>query len=218
MDTSFSPKTVAWLVGIGEHNSRAWFLDHKPEYEAHVKAPFQALLLKLQAVHGGTPHFFRPNRDIRFSKDKSPYKTNTSGALRNTETGGKYLEFSLNGLLAATGYYELDKEQLISYRNALTGPRAEGLGAELSGILDSIRSAGCTIGGDRLKRTPQGIPTDVPYAELLKYKSITMHATLDLEEAYDAERCFEFATRTWKAGDLLNAWMDEHVGRRVVLG
>jgi uncharacterized protein (TIGR02453 family) len=204
---AFSPETVAWLVGIGENNTRAWFADHRDAYEAAVKGPLHRLLTELSGEFGGTPYLFRPNRDVRFSRDKSLYKTNVSGYLDWSGNPARYVEFSLNGLFAATGYYFMDAVQLERYRQALTGPRATALGTELREAL-----VGREIGGDELKTAPRGIDREHENIDLLRRKSIVVKGTLPIEDAFDFERATAFVRDTWKAGTPLNEWLDRHVG------
>jgi uncharacterized protein (TIGR02453 family) len=199
--SEFSEATFDWMMAITLNNSREQFLASKAQYEESVKGPFVELLTSLSGTFGGTPKVFRPNRDIRFSKDKRPYKSNVSGYLEGTDAT-YYLDLSADGLMAATGYYQMGKDQLARYRAALT-PEA---GDELREI---IRVSGAS--GEGLKTVPRGIPKDHPCADLLRFTSLTNSETLSADEVVGAD-LRGFATRVWTRAAPLNQWLNDHVG------
>src|SRR6266536_95846 len=92
------PEALAWFEGLEADNTRAWFQANRAAYERSVRAPLEALVAELQPSFGEVK-VFRPNRDVRFSADKSPYKTQASAVV-----GGYYVQLSANGLLAGAGY------------------------------------------------------------------------------------------------------------------
>ena len=207
----FSSAAFDWLIGIGLDNSRDWFQAHRAVYDESVRAPFTALLERLAEEFGGTPKIFRPNRDVRFSADKSPYKTNVSGYLAGGTT--YYLDLSADGLMAATGYYQMAKDQLGLYRAALaTDDEALANGEALRTIVEALSARGAPVEGDALKVAPRGIESDHPNLDLLKRKSLTISATLPFEDLDDGERVLDHARTLWKAGEGLNAWLDAKVG------
>lgn len=166
--------------------SRDWFHAHKHEYEALWQQPMQALLETLHArlsrVYGPTPlaapKLFRIQRDVRFSKDKSPYKTNiaglipiaTSSASSPTEApAALYLHLGLEQL-AAAGAYVFDGAVLARYRAAVAEERT---GQRLVEIVESLESAGLTLGAHAtLARIPRGFDADHPRARLLRQKGL----------------------------------------------
>lgn len=166
--------------------SRDWFHAHKHEYEALWQQPMQALLETLHArlsrVYGPTPlaapKLFRIQRDVRFSKDKSPYKTNiagliplaTSSASTPTEApAALYLHLGLEQL-AAAGAYVLDGPALARYRAAVAEERT---GQRLVEIVESLESTGLTLGAHAtLARIPRGFDADHPRARLLRQKGL----------------------------------------------
>ena len=166
--------------------SRDWFHAHKHEYEALWQRPMQALLETLHArlsrVYGPTPlaapKLFRIQRDVRFSKDKSPYKTNiagliplaTSSASTPTEApAALYLHLGMEQL-AAAGAYVFDGPALARYRAAVAEART---GDRLVEIVESLESAGLTLGAHAtLARIPRGFDADHPRARLLRQKGL----------------------------------------------
>lgn len=201
----FALEAFDWMAAMSLNNSRAQFLATKADYERFVRQPFVELLIALSHTFGGTPTVFRPNRDVRFSSDKSPYKTNVSGYLQGAESM-YYLDLSLDGFMAATGYYQMAKDQLQKYRLALTSDDGEALGVELREIMTRIGAQ-----GEGLKSTPRGIPRDHPNADLLRFTSLTCAATLAQDAVFQADLA-AFASELWTRARPLNAWLDRRVG------
>ena len=203
----FSQDTFDWMAAISLNNSRDQFLELKPKYEKHVKQPFLELLKDLSTEFGGVPKVFRPNRDIRFSADKRPYKTNISGFLEGAGSTC-YLDLSLDGLMAATGYYQMTKDQLVRYRAALTIGTGETTGQELRQIFAQTGAE-----GDGLKTFPRGFAKDHPNADLLRYTSLTCATTLRPDDVLGAD-VRAFAAEVWHRSVPLNDWLHAHVGPR----
>ena len=202
---SFRQEAFDWMAAISLNNSREQFVSSKSEYEEFVREPFTRLLGELSNEFGGAPKIFRPNRDVRFSADKNPYKTNISGFLEGAESTF-YLDLSLEGLMAATGFYQMAKDQLVRSRAVLSGEDSLGLGNELREIIESTGAK-----GDGLKTVPRGIPRDHPNADLLRYTSLTCSATV-LADAVIGSNLVPFASEIWNRARPLNQWLDHHVG------
>jgi uncharacterized protein (TIGR02453 family) len=154
---------------LQDNNNREWWLEHKDSYEALVREPFTLLLAELEPRFG-PGKIFRPNRDIRFSQDKSPYKT-AQGAFASIQEGvGYYLQISAEGLLVGGGYHSHTPAQLARYRNSVD---ASGTGESLRHVVEAVGAAGFMVEGEKLKTVPRGYPQDHPRAELLKHKSLS---------------------------------------------
>ncbi len=159
---------------LRENNNREWWLEHKDSYQSLVRDPLASLLAELEPRFG-PGRLFRPNRDIRFSLDKSPYKT-AQGAFASVQEGvGYYLQVSAEGLLVGGGYHSHSPAQLVRYRNAVD---ASGTGESLRHIVEGVAAAGFAVEGEKLKTVPRGYDRDHPRAELLKHKSLA--ASVDL--------------------------------------
>jgi uncharacterized protein (TIGR02453 family) len=179
MDTfaGIPPEAFRFYAELEENNNRDWWLAHKDTYEAAVKEPLAALLGGLEPEFGPA-RLFRPYRDVRFSADKSPYKT-AQGAFATRQEGvGYYLQVSADGLLVGGGYRSHTPAQLARFRAAAD---ASGSGAALQEIVDSIAAAGFRIEGEKLKTVPRGFDRNHPRAELLKHK--TLYTGADLGQA-----------------------------------
>jgi uncharacterized protein (TIGR02453 family) len=159
-------RALEFYEGLEADNSKAYWLDHKDVYERDVKAPMEALLGELTNEFGETK-LFRPYRDVRFSRDKSPYKTTIAGMV-----GDHYVQLSADGLLAGGGMYHMEPRQLERYRAAVA---ADGTGRKLQSMVDTLRTKGLDVhAGDELKTAPKGYPRDHPRAELLRFKGLVV--------------------------------------------
>jgi uncharacterized protein (DUF2461 family) len=109
----FSREAFAWFVGLEHDNSKAYFTATRERYDADVRGAMVAMLEELSGTFGGEVRVFRQHRDVRFSPDKSPYKTRTYGLLQGAPdaAGGLYAELSARGLYAGTGYHQLAGER-----------------------------------------------------------------------------------------------------------
>ncbi|MDQ0819854.1 uncharacterized protein (TIGR02453 family) [Arthrobacter sp. V4I6] len=167
-------EAFAFYAELEDNNNREWWLAHKDSYNALIRDPFMALLDELEPRFG-PGKIFRPNRDIRFSQDKSPYKT-AQGAFASTQEGlGYHLHLSADGLLVGGGYHSHSPAQLVRYRNSVD---ASGTGGALQHIVDAVARAGFAVEGEKLKTVPRGFPPEHPRAELLKHKSLSAGAYL----------------------------------------
>ena len=109
----FGEGAVEFYDGLLADNSKAYWTDHRAVYERDVLAPMQALLAVLEPEFG-TGKIFRPYRDVRFSRDKTPYKT-AQGAI----VGPFYVQVSAEGLMAAGGGYRWEPGQVTRFRTAV---------------------------------------------------------------------------------------------------
>ncbi|GGH92733.1 DUF2461 domain-containing protein [Arthrobacter liuii] len=170
MDTfaGIPPEAFRFYAELEEHNNREWWLGHKDTYQAAVKEPLAVLLAGLEPEFGPA-RLFRPYRDVRFSADKSPYKTAQGVFATRQEGVGYYLQVSADGLLVGGGYRSHTPAQLARFRAAAD---ASGSGSALQEIVDSLAAAGFRIEGEKLKTVPRGFDRDHPRVELLKHKTL----------------------------------------------
>ena len=196
---------VEFYEGLHADNTKAYWTAHKPVYDSSVQAPMAELLEEL-AEEFGPGRIARPYRDVRFSPDKSPYKT----AIYATLEAGGYIHFSAEGLTAAIGYYQMAPDQLDRYRRAVAD---DASGAELVGVIGRLTAAGIEVGGSQsLKSAPKGYPKDHPRIDLLRHKGLIAWRhwapAAWLHTAAVKRRVVEFL----RLAAPLQAWLDEQVG------
>jgi uncharacterized protein (TIGR02453 family) len=193
-----------FFLGLRANNNKAYFEAHRRQYEEEVKAPMLALLADLEAEFGLARRVSRPNRDIRFSADKSPYKLNIYADL---ERGG-YVALDADGLVAAGGRYMVDDGQLARLRAAIASDRS---GNELVAIVTALRKKGYEVEGQELKRVPQPHPQDHPRADLLKHKRLIYFKRWPVELWIATAKAKDRVAQAWRDGAALEAWCAKHM-------
>lgn len=186
------------------NNNKEWFDAHRRQYESEIKAPMLALLADLEAEFGPPHRVSRPNRDIRFSADKSPYKLNIYA---DCEHGG-YVALDADGLVAAGGRYMVDDAQLKRLREAVASDRS---GKELVAIVGELRKKGYTVEGEELKRVPPPYPQDHPRADLLRHKRLFYWKRWPVEAWIATPKARDRVAKVWRDGADLNAWLSKHL-------
>lgn len=191
----FPPEAQAFLRGIEKNNNREWFEKNKPVYEASVKGAMAALveamnqeLLKYAPEYITDPKqaIFRIYRDVRFAKDKKPYKTNIAALwfrqnLGKNETAFFYLHLDAQELFFGAGVYMPGAETLKTLRNHVADHHEQ-----LRAILADrkFRQAFKGLDGEPAKRTPKGFLPGHPAEDLLRHKMYIVSANLDPALAY----------------------------------
>jgi uncharacterized protein (TIGR02453 family) len=209
----FPAEAFAWFEGLEDDNSRAYFTAHRDVYETAVRGALEAMLEQLADELGGRVRMFRQHRDVRFSADKSPYKTTTYGVIvdRPHSLAGLYAQLSSTGLFAGTGYHALAADQLARFRDAVA---ADAAGPALEDAVAAVREAGLEVYGEALRTAPRGFARDHPRVGLLRHRSLV--AGRRLEPGRDGviarDPALDHARTTWASCAGMNAWLDEHVG------
>jgi uncharacterized protein (TIGR02453 family) len=197
-------EALDFYEGLEADNSKAYWTAHKAVYESAVLRPMTELVDDL-APEFGEPKIFRPYRDVRFSKDKSPYKTHI-GAL----VGGGYVQLSARGLAAGSGMYGMAPDQLDRYRAAVAG---ETTGGELERVIaDLERHEVAVQGRDTLKTAPRGYPADHPRIALLRHKGLVAWQQWPVEPWLGTGEARERVAAFLAACQPLCAWLDANVG------
>jgi uncharacterized protein (TIGR02453 family) len=194
MGTQFSNEALKFLRGLKKNNDREWFGERKDVYERELKAPMLALIDEVNhAMLEFAPEHVRPAqkimmriyRDIRFSKDKRPYKNHVSAwwvrdGLQKTSGGGFYLQVSSTEVLIAAGVYMPEREQLLAIRRYLADHHAEFrkimAGKKLRSLMQETETMSLT-------RPPKGFAADHPAIDLLMCRQWGVSATLPVEQA-----------------------------------
>ena len=198
-------EAIEFFEGLEADNTKAYWQDHKPVYEKQVRAPMDDLLAELEAEFG-EGKVFRPYRDVRFSKDKSPYKT----ALAATLAEGGYISFSADGLGAGSGMYMPAPDQLERFREAVAADRT---GKQLVRIVDELRGAGIEVSAhDVLKTAPRGYPKDHPRIELLRHKGLIAWKQWPVAAWMGTAKAKDRIVEFLHAAAPLNGWLGRHVG------
>ena len=198
MGTHFSKEALKFLRGLKRNNDREWFAERKAVYEREVKSPMLALIEEVNAALAEfAPEYVRPPqkiamriyRDIRFSKDKRPYKIHQSAwwardGLLKTSGAGFYFDVSSTEVTIAAGVYMPEREQLLAIRRHLSGNHG-GHHAEFRALLagKKLRTLMQVGDGLPLTRPPKGFSAEDPAIDLLMCRQWGLSATLPVERA-----------------------------------
>jgi uncharacterized protein (TIGR02453 family) len=194
---------IEFFEGLEADNSKAYWQPNKTTYEEQVRMPMEELLAEL-APEFGDGKIFRPYRDVRFSADKSPYKTNIAATI-----GDRYVGLSADALSAGAGLWEMAPEQLQRYRDAVDDDRS---GRELTAIVTALRETGMDVSGhDVLKTAPRGYPKDHPRIELLRFKGLISWREWPIGAWLSTTRAKDRVVESFRASEPLIAWLRTNV-------
>jgi uncharacterized protein (TIGR02453 family) len=192
--------------GLAADNTKTYWTEHKAVYTGKVLDPMTELTEEL-AAEFGEPKLFRPYRDVRFSADKTPYKTHIGAVVGGTG----YIQLSAEGLAAGAGMWQMSPEQLSRYREAVVGDR---LGSELEEIVAAIEKAGITVHGHGvLKSAPRGYPADHPRIGLLRNKGLTAWQQWPVEPWLETALAKDRIVSFFRTVMPLTSWLNTNADR-----
>ncbi|QLQ16860.1 MAG: DUF2461 domain-containing protein [Micropruina sp.] len=204
---------VDFYTELELNNHRAWWAANKGRYDTDVLEPMLALGAAL-ADEFGAAKLFRPQRDVRFSSDKSPYKTHQGLVVHTGEAMGYYVQISGDGLMTAAGWYAPFPALVAAYRAAVDD---EDAGAALERIAADLSAAGAALGGDLLKTRPKGFDADHPRIDLLRHKTVTAGFQYGLPDWLDSPALVDRVRADWRRFTPLMEWLTTWVdGGRAV--
>ncbi len=196
-------EALEFFEGLEADNSKAYWQANKAVYEREVRAPMEELLAELQPDFGDGK-IFRPYRDVRFSADKSPYKTNIAATI-----GGRYVQLTADAFGVGCGRWEMTSEDLERYREAVDEDRT---GAELTKLVAAAGKAGLEISGHEvLKTAPRGYPKDHPRIELLRYKGLIAWREWPVGAWLGTKRAKDRVIAFFESSEPLDAWLTRNV-------
>jgi uncharacterized protein (TIGR02453 family) len=201
----WSSKALAFYAGLEADNSKAYWTAHRETYEREVREPAEALLAALEPEFGAA-RLLRPYRDVRFSSDKTPYRT-TMGAM----VGDGYVALSASGLFVGAGYYHLAPDQLERYRAAVADDRN---GPALEGVVAAAIGAGLDVTGtDPLRTAPRGYDVDHPRIVLLRNRGLIASRSWPVEPWLATPAAYDHVVEALRTARPLCAWLREHVNQ-----
>ncbi len=184
-------------------NTKSYWEAHKATYLKAVKEPMTALCAGL-AAEFGPAKIFRPHRDVRFAKDKAPYKNHQGAFVPTGPSTGWYVEISARGVRTGAGFYEASGERLAAVRDGIVDDKA---GPLLARRLQALDKAGWEIGGERLKTSPRGYPADHPRIDLLRHKSLTVGRWHGFAAVIHTPELLDVVRRDWQDAKPLLDWL-----------
>jgi uncharacterized protein (TIGR02453 family) len=206
--TGFTEAALDFYDDLEMDNTKSYWEAHKDVYQASVKAPMTALVTALEPQFGNAK-IFRPFRDVRFAKDKTPYKTHQGAFVAAGPACGWYVEISARGFRSGAGFYEASASDLGRIRASIAN---ELTGDQLGKILAKLKRAGFTVGGDRLKTSPRGYDADHPRIDLLRHRSLTIGKDYGFEPIIHTPELVAAVRADWKAARPLVEWVAARLG------
>lgn len=198
---------LAFYDELAADNSRTWWQANKARYDTNVRGPMERFAGEV-AEEFGPLHIFRPHRDTRFAKDKTPYKTEL-GAVTESEGGcSYYVRLGADGLYAGIGYYRMAPDQLQRYRTAVAGAAGDALAAAVA----ELQANGFELGGETLKSAPRGFAKDHPHIALLRHKGIYAGRAFRPAKWMATRAALDRIVDAWRDAAPLAQWLDHHVG------
>lgn len=187
---------------LEQDNSKPFWEAHQQTYLDQVRAPLQQLVDQL-APEFGEAKLFRPYRDVRFAHDKTPYKTHQGAYVHRRDSTGLYVQIDAAGVLIGGGWYHADPERLAALRAHIDAD-----GTRLRRLLNRLEKAGWSVRGDQLKTAPRGWPSDHPFIDLLRYKSLHLVRRYDNDPVVATPAFADQVVSDWRAVQPLLDWAD----------
>jgi len=188
----FPERAQLFYEGLEADNSKAYWTDSKDVYDRCVAEPFRELLTELEPAFG-PGKLFRPYRDVRFSKDKTPYKTQAAAAVG----GGLYVDLSADGLFVGGGMYVMASDQVQRLRAA---------------VASVLRREAWEVGGSRLVRVPKPWDAEHPRAELLRHKSLVASQAWEPAPWLHTREALDRLSAAWRELGPFLEWLELRVG------
>ncbi|GAA4390657.1 DUF2461 domain-containing protein [Tsukamurella soli] len=204
--TGFPEAALDFYDDLEVDNSKTFWDAHKQVYRTAVAAPMAALTDDL-ASEFGPAKIFRPYRDVRFSKDKTPYKTHQGAFVPVGPATGYYVQLGAPGVRVGAGFYEASAERLAALRQAIDDDRR---GGELEKIVARLERKGWELGGETLKTAPRGWDVDHPRIALLRHKSLTVGRDYGFGDIIGSPELVEQVRAHWREATPLLDWLVRH--------
>ena len=187
-------------------NTKSYWEAHRATYDEAVAAPMKALVDELEPEFGPAK-VFRPYRDVRFAKDKTPYKTHQGAFIPRGPSTGFYVQVGAAGVRVGVGFYDATSDRLASIRAAIDD---DGHGHDLESILEALTSDGWTLGGEKLKTAPRGYDIDHPRIALLRHKSMTLGKDFGFAPVIHSAELLDRVRDDWRTATPFVEWVLAH--------
>lgn len=206
--TGFDPDAFRFYSELEHNQSKAWWLENKPRYDANVRGPAERLAEKLDGEFGPLK-IFRPYNDVRFSADKRPYKEHIGLVSADMSAMAYYLQLSSAGLMVAGGLYQPAREQLARFREIVDDNRLVG---DLEATLEEVGEAGFTVTTDDAVATaPRGYSAEHPQIALLRLRRLAVGRSFAPAEWMHTPEALDRVRDAWRTVRIWNDWLAENL-------
>jgi uncharacterized protein (TIGR02453 family) len=220
MKSNFPQCAAEFLRKLSRNNNREWFEAHREDYKTMFLEPAQEFVVemgsKLQTIRPNIiaipkidKSIFRLHRDIRFSKEKLPYKTNLGiyfweGESKKLDSSGFYFHVEPKYSFIGCGIYIFSDNMIKTYREALSDKTA---GEQIASAVRKVKKSGYQIGGQHFKRLPKGFDTDFPHADLLLHNGLYCYTESDNLSLLNQKNVVEYSFKHYKNMLLFHSWL-----------
>ena len=198
---------VDFFAELELNNERAWWTANQERWRRSVREPMEKLCDGLTDEFGEAK-LFRPYRDVRFSSDKTPYKTHQGAVVATSPGVGLYVQVSSQGLLAGAGWWGGEPGQPGAHRGAGAGG---GRGEALASIVTVLEEDGAEVHGEELKTAPRGVDPGHPRIRLLRYRTLLVTVEHGVPDWLGTPEALETVRADWRACRPLIGWLDAHL-------
>ena len=205
--TGFPVTALDFYDDLEMDNTKSYWEAHKHVYAESVKAPMSALCAELEPEFGPAK-IFRPYRDVRFAKDKTPYKNHQGAFVGVGPSTGYYVEVSPRGVRVGAGFYEASGPRLAAIR---AGMADEKTGRRLQRLVTAYDGDGWDVGGEQLKTAPRGYAVDHPRIDLLRRKQLFVGRGYGFDDVIHSPDLTERVRSDWRALRPLVEWVATRV-------
>lgn len=221
--TGFPPEAVKFFKGLKENNNKTWFEARKSDYQKFVLEPAQDFIVEIGSllknlspgIHAEprvNKSIFRIYRDIRFSKDKTPYKTHLDiwmweGEGAKFESSGYYFRLEPPNIMLGVGIHMFSKDLLKVYREAVVDPMTGQ--ALVKAVREVSESGEYQLGGEHYKRVPRGYDPDHPNAELLRYNGLTAGEEVPIPDEFYSHKLLDYCYTRYEHMYPIQHWLYE---------
>ncbi|MGI8901905.1 MAG: DUF2461 domain-containing protein [Nocardioides sp.] len=206
--TGFPVEALDFYDDLEMDNTKSFWATHRSIYDTAVLGPMTSLMRGLEPTFGPAK-VFRPYRDVRFAKDKTPYKDHQGAFVAAGPSTGWYVEVGAPGVRVGAGFYDAASDRLASLRSAIG---AEKAGSDLVRILGGLKDEGWTLSGETLKTSPRGYAADHPRIDLLRHKSMAVTRSYGFDELIHTPRLLDRVRVDWEAATPFVNWLSTHGG------
>ncbi|WP_337873337.1 DUF2461 domain-containing protein [Ignavibacterium sp.] len=217
--------TEKYLSDLSKNNNREWFLKNRERFDLEFLQQAVQFVIDLgERIQSFAPNtmaipkidksIFRLHRDVRFRKNKSPYKTNLGlyfweGKGKRMECSGFYFHIEPNSFFLGAGMYVFTPQQLKKYRDTVYN---KVKAKELSGIISTVlKNKKYLIGGKTFKKTPRGYDSDYPYADLLLHSGVYSYYEIDSLNMFHKKDIVEFSYNVFREMNPLHQWLVKNI-------
>lgn len=206
--TGFPVEALDFYDDLESDNTKSFWAAHKQVYDEAVRGPMLAAATELESEFGAAK-VFRPYRDVRFARDKTPYKDHQGLFVPRGPSTGWYLEIAAPGVRVGVGFYEASSARLARIREAIDDERR---GGDLERIVADLQAKGWTLGGDILKTAPRGYSADHPRIALLRHRSMTFGKSYGYAPVIHTPQVLDLVRADWREATPFLQWVEDHGG------